>query len=165
MLATTQPLTQLTAAELMTRDLVTIPEEMSLRAAAHLLSQAHVSGAPVVNRQQRCVGVLSATDFVHWAEEGCDATVGHRAVEAPVCDWEVIDIEVLPADEVRGHMTPDPVTARPATPVSEVARMMIDAHIHRVIIVDERGKPVGIVSSTDILAAVAGRAAHPPCEV
>jgi CBS-domain-containing membrane protein len=32
---------------------------------------------------------------------------------------------------------------------------MLDAHIHRIIIVDEGGQPVGIVSSTDVLAAVA----------
>ncbi len=33
--------------------------------------------------------------------------------------------------------------------------MMIDAHIHRVIVVDKDERPIGIVSSTDILAAVA----------
>jgi CBS domain-containing protein len=33
--------------------------------------------------------------------------------------------------------------------------MMRDAHIHRVIVVDDRGRPVGVVTSTDILAAVA----------
>ena len=32
---------------------------------------------------------------------------------------------------------------------------MIDAHIHRIIIVDQHQHPIGIVSSTDILAAVA----------
>ncbi len=32
---------------------------------------------------------------------------------------------------------------------------MTDAHIHRVIIVDDQGRPTGIVSSMDILAAVA----------
>jgi CBS domain-containing protein len=32
---------------------------------------------------------------------------------------------------------------------------MIDAHIHRVIVVDEEGKPQGIVSGTDLLAALA----------
>ena len=33
--------------------------------------------------------------------------------------------------------------------------MMLDAHIHHLIVVDERRRPVGIVTSTDILAAVA----------
>jgi predicted transcriptional regulator len=38
--------------------------------------------------------------------------------------------------------------------------MMMDAHIHRVIVVDSENRPIGVVSSTDILAAVA-RAAGP----
>jgi CBS domain-containing protein len=58
-------------------------------------------------------------------------------------------------EEVRDWMTPDPVTSPPTVSVSELARAMIDAHVHRVIIAEEDGRPIGIVSSTDILAAVA----------
>jgi CBS domain-containing protein len=40
--------------------------------------------------------------------------------------------------------------------IGELARMMMEAHIHRVIVVDRiTSRPVGIVSSMDILAAVA----------
>jgi CBS-domain-containing membrane protein len=63
--------------------------------------------------------------------------------------------EELPADAVGRYMTTDVVTAGPQTPLPELARMMVDAHIHRVTVVDEQGRPVGIVSSTDVLAAVA----------
>jgi CBS domain-containing protein len=52
-------------------------------------------------------------------------------------------------------MTPDPVTARPVTSLHVLARMMIDAHVHRIIVVDVEGKPVGVVSSTEVLAALA----------
>jgi CBS domain-containing protein len=70
-------------------------------------------------------------------------------------DWQTVELEELPADEVRNHMTADPVTVPPSTPLSELARMMVDAHIHRLIVVDPEDRPVGIISSTDILAAVA----------
>ena len=52
-------------------------------------------------------------------------------------------------------MTADPVTVSPHTPIGKLARLMLDAHIHRVVVVDEQRRPIGIVSSTDILAAVA----------
>jgi CBS domain-containing protein len=52
-------------------------------------------------------------------------------------------------------MTTDVVTASPQTPLPELARMMVDAHIHRIVITDDLGKPVGIISTTDVLAAVA----------
>jgi CBS domain-containing protein len=67
----------------------------------------------------------------------------------------MIEADELPDEEVAAYMTPDPVTAPTTAPVRELARMMLDAHIHRVVIVDEGRNPVGIVSSTDILAAVA----------
>jgi CBS domain-containing protein len=81
-----------------------------------------------------------------------------------VCAWETVDVDVLPADEVRTYMTADPIIVPPATKVSDLAQMMVDAHIHRVIVVDQRRRPVGIVSSTDILAAVAhaGRVSTEP---
>jgi CBS domain-containing protein len=71
-----------------------------------------------------------------------------------LADWQVVELEKLPTDEVRRFMTPDPVTARPATAIHVLARMMIDAHIHRVIVVDEKRKPIGIVSSTNLLSAL-----------
>ena len=58
------PLLARTAADLMSPTVVTIPQDMSLRGAARLLAQADVSGAPVVDAAGRCVGVLSARDFV-----------------------------------------------------------------------------------------------------
>jgi len=70
-------------------------------------------------------------------------------------DWQVVDVEKLPTDEVRRFMTPDPVTARPDTSIRVLARMMFDAHIHRIIVVDEERTPIGVVSSTDVLAALA----------
>src|SRR5262245_55009740 len=63
-----KPLLALTARDLMTTDVVSVPQEMSLQGAARLLSRASISGAPVVDADGRCVGVLSATDFMVWAE-------------------------------------------------------------------------------------------------
>lgn len=40
-----------TAGDLMTREVVTLTQDMSLRAAARLLSQARISGAPVIDAQ------------------------------------------------------------------------------------------------------------------
>ena len=51
-------------------------------------------------------------------------------------------------------MSTDPVTVAPSTPITDLTRKMIDAHIHRVIVVDEQDHPIGVVSSTDVLAAV-----------
>jgi CBS-domain-containing membrane protein len=156
MIAVTKPLLSLTASDVMTLAPIVIPQEMSLQCAAHLLTQAHVSGAPVVNSQGRCVGVLSSTDFVHWVQhEGTCDRLGRASRPAVFGSWQIVDPATLPHDAVHNYMTPDPVTAPPGTKVGELAEMMIDAHIHRVIVTDSCGKPMGLVSSTDLLAALA----------
>jgi CBS domain-containing protein len=87
-------------------------------------------------------------------EEGKDLLVCSQP-HCVLTDWQLVDVEKLPAEEVRHYMTADPVTARPETPIRDLARWMLDAHIHRIVVVDEEQRPVGIVSGTDILAAVA----------
>jgi CBS domain-containing protein len=153
---TSKALRDLTAADMMSRELTLVPQDMSLPAAAHLLSRAAVSGAPVVDEEGRCVGVLSTTDFVHYV--GGETPVPRpRPTRGPerVCEWQMLNGAPLPTSAVRFHMTPDPVTVEPETPLFELARRMLDAHIHRLVVVDEKDRPVGVVSSTDILAAVA----------
>lgn len=202
MATATQPFLALTANDLMSHEVVLIPQDMLMGDAARLLPRHRISGAPVVDAAGRCVGVLAATDFLRLV--GQQATPERPAARGPPCayqrqrqapdgttlltctldpgacrlqslgrdaageavlvcnhpdcvlfDWEVVGVEELPAALVREHMTPDPVTAPAEAPIAVLARHMIDAHIHRVIIVGEQGAPVGIVSSTDILAAVA----------
>jgi predicted transcriptional regulator len=145
----------LTAEELMSRDLVLVPREMSLRGAARLLFQARVTGAPVVDEDGRCIGVLSATDIIHWVERGESSP--QNAAQAPpvMSDWQLITLEALPTDAVASYMSTDLVTVTPAARVTELARKMVQARVHRVIVVDEQQRPIGLVSSTNILAALA----------
>jgi CBS domain-containing protein len=202
MLVLQKSLTDLVAADLMTRELVKLTEDMPLRYAARLLLDNHVTGAPVVDKESRCIGVLSTTDFAlvkcpddistgppalpqtcRFLKKGRSPTgdaVVLCTLPAGVCpiqsrwwdrsgnemlmctqphavmgDWQVVETEQLPTSSVAGWMTPDPVTVAAQTTLCTLARKLIDAHVHRLVVVDIDGKPIGIVSSTDILAAVA----------
>jgi CBS-domain-containing membrane protein len=154
MLATIKDLLELTAADLMSREVVTVPEQMSLRCAAHLLLSAGISGVPVVDEEGRCTGALSATDFVRWVDNPEHPPCPPSSADEFLPEWQVEDLEEVPTDAVRSYMTADPVTAAPETSIGTLARQMMDAHVHRVLIVQD-GRPVGVVSSTDILAALA----------
>jgi CBS domain-containing membrane protein len=145
---------QSTAKDIMSRDVKCLTPDTTLRAAADALARARISGAPVVDRQGRCVGVFSTADLARWINlegrsgwfEGITGTEGSA---------DVFDVEVLPNEEIRLYMTADPVTASADTTVAQLAQMMVDGGIHRVVITDTAQRPVGLVSSTDILALVA----------
>jgi len=146
----------LTAGDLMSAMIVSIPQNMSLQGAARRLTEYQVSGAPVVDDEGRCVGVISASDFVHWAG---DPSKARHVPVVPGCvcaSWQIVDAEqISDEDRVNSFMTPDPVTVTSTTPVQKLAQMMLDAHIHRLIVVDRQERPIGIITSTDILAALA----------
>jgi CBS domain-containing protein len=153
--AATKSLLALTAADLMTTPVMTIPENTSLREAARLLLRSDISGAPVVDAAGRCLGVLSSSDFVGWAgEDGEEISF--------LAPWgERICVEDFPEKEIRYYMTAQPITASPKDSLGKLAEKMVEAHIHRVVVVVDKDRPCGIVSSTDILAAVM-RAARTP---
>lgn len=152
----TKSLMSLCAADIMSAHVVMVPREMSLQGAARMLARAGVTGAPVVDSHGRCIGVLSATDFMHWVEK--DRVVG--AAKGPresMCSaWQIPTDSIEPTCRVEDFMTKDPVIVVGGTRIGELARMMMDAHIHRLIVIDGASqRPIGIVSTMDILAAVA----------
>ena len=154
-MVTTKPMLELTAADLMSRDIVTIPRHLSVRGAAHRLAQSHVGGAPVIDETGRCVGVLSTTDLVRWMDRGEAPHRCHLAREAEFhTAWQMADLERLPDEEVGRLMTTDLVSVTPQTRIGELARMMFDAHIHRLFVLDKKGRPAGVIATTDLLAAV-----------
>lgn len=120
--------------DLMSRCVVVVSKDASLSDAVHMLARAGVTGVPVVDESGRCFGVLSNTDFV----------MPHKVNGELVTDY----------------MTKNPITVLPHATIHEVARIMLDAHIHRVIVVDTKEHPVGIVTSSDIVAAVVHATEH-----
>jgi CBS-domain-containing membrane protein len=109
----------------------------------------------VINSEGCCIGVLSATDFVHWMDREhlgpgtCAASPAFSAL------LEIVYPDRLPDASVRSFMTQNPVAVAASTTLGELARKVLDFHIHRLIVMDTYGKPVGVVTTTDIIAAVA----------
>src|SRR5947208_629640 len=149
--ATTRSLASLCASDLMSRNILMIRREMSLQGAARLLNRAGVTGAPVVDDQGRCVGVLSATDFMHSVETGETNHDLHSSSDSQAhCAWQIPEKNMNTGLCVADFMTKDPVLIGPATPIAELARTMVDAHIHRVIVVDLAcQRPLGVVRSEE----------------
>jgi CBS domain-containing protein len=50
-------------------------------------------------------------------------------------------------------MTEDPITVSRETPLPEIARVMSEKRIHRVIVTDGENFPLGIITSLDVLGA------------
>lgn len=198
MIAAAELLLTLTAEDVMSRDVLTVSREMSLRDATHRLRCARITEAPVVDELGRCVGMLSARDVLRWVEEGspgpeegpipscayqvkgrlltgedaviCTLAEGSCPLQAmrpltegrhvAVCrqpygvlaDWQQV-LEESPGTVSR-YMTTEVVSATPRTPLLELAQTMADVGVYSVPILDQGGRPVGIVSAADLMAAM-----------
>lgn len=147
------PSDDIKAADIMTRDVVCLNEDLDLHECEQLLLERGISGAPVVDEQGHLKGVLSKTDIVghHFAsgeEEGADEKEYHME---GVRGARVYEYNAPRAKEL---MTPVPCVATEFMTLGELAALMVRREVHRVIICRER-RVVGIVSSLDILRAIA----------
>ncbi len=155
-----------TAKEIMSRDVVVVPENMGVRELANLLTEKMISGAPVVDERGSLVGVVSAMDIVRYfsnEEKDIQGDLQSRP-EFYLREWD----DLVGSDELKQFhveeyaepawvseiMTPVVFEVNEDTPVADIAAMMARGRIHRVI-VTRRRRVVGIVSSLDILKSVA----------
>ncbi len=147
-----KPAHALTAADVMSRALVTVRHRMTLRAAARVSARWRVHVLPVTDDQGRFVGVLSAPELLRWAADGGPCG-GQGYDTGDWMDWLLMAPDAGRTDEVRWHLTADPAVVAPDAPLPEVARLMRDAGVCCAVVVDRQRRPVGVVSGAGLLAA------------
>jgi len=127
-----------TVGDLMALDPIVVKATAPLAEAAELLDRHHISGLPVVDGGGSLVGVVSQTDLVR-----------ARSTEYLWSNW--------PGLAVRHLMTSPAVTVTRSTPLEVAAARMDRQHIHRLVVVadDDETLPIGILSMTDLVHAIA----------
>lgn len=148
---------RLAARDIMTSDVVCLNEDLDIHECEKILLEKGISGAPVVDMQGHLRGVISKTDLVHYhfdrGDEELDEGETYRIQD--VAGSHVVDFNTPSAKDV---MTPVPCVAEESSSIAELAALMVRREVHRVVICRGR-KVVGIVSSMDILKAIARGAA------
>ena len=147
-----------TAADVMTNSVLALSPQTPLLDALRLFVEEEIHGAPVVEDDERPVGVLTTTDLLRAQEDEHDtaAVSGEylrELLEFSGPDWmgDLTDFQDRLAQRTVGDaMTEGIVTVRRDAPVSEVARRLREHGIHRVWVEDD-GRICGVVSTFDLL--------------
>lgn len=126
-------------ADLMRTDVKTVDIDATVEDAITTLADVHVSALPVTDARGKIVGVLSTTDILGALSETTEPEMRERLFD----DTPVRDL-----------MTPRSRVIGPDADVLEAAKEMLYLDVHRLFVEDE-GRLVGVISQTDIVAAVA----------
>lgn len=113
------------ARDIMTHHVYTTTPQATVREAAHVLAERHISGMPVVDPTGRIIGMLTEADII--SKQG---------------------------ERVEDIMSREITTVSVDTPVAEIAQLLSRKKIKRVPVLAE-DRLVGLVSRADIVAAVA----------
>jgi CBS domain-containing protein len=142
------------AMDVMTTDVVTVKEATSVTEVAKLLAERGISAVPVVDEDDRVIGMVSEGDLLHRAETGTEQ-------RRPWWLEMIASANQHAADYVRSHgrsvkdvMTRDVISVSDTTPVADIAIMLETNRIKRVPVLRD-GRLVGIVSRADLVRALA----------
>ncbi len=127
--------------EIMTRSVVHLFEEQTLLSAAQTFSQLKISGAPVINSDNKYVGVLSRTDF--FSDKTLEEFQSSNDYLKRTKIGEIINRTPL-------------ITVSEDSFVEEATNIMLTEKIHRVFVLNKENDIMGVLSSYDVMAILAG---------
>lgn len=139
-----------TCAQIMSRDLRTVGIKTSLREALRHLREHHIKALPVVDADNRVVGIVTQTDLLDKADWGMSATgsgLGWRLRAISNSDRPL-------RGKVEDIMSAPVRAARPDTHVARLVPLMADAGLHHLPVVEDDGRLVGMVTQSDVVAAL-----------
>lgn len=161
-------LEQLTAKDIMTRELLMAYEGWSIKRLSSFFIKHNISGAPVIASDHSLVGVVTASDLVNF-ESKSDQEKTHMVEEVYAefvgFEYSGDDIQRM-AQGADNNCTVHQIMAHGVVQVDEnaliddIAQIMLQNGIRRVF-VTQNGVMVGVISTTNILEAIVGNAKIP----
>ncbi len=139
------------ASEIMTRDVIFTKGDTDVYEAGRLLIKNKISGMPVVDEENRVMGMISVSDLLPLAGiprgHVFNDTVMKYILRKPIPQHRM-------GKKVKDVMPTSIITVSPETTVKKIATILDKKGIKRVPVVDEENKLVGIVSRADILRII-----------
>jgi CBS domain-containing protein len=148
-----------TVREFMNPNPVTVKPDTGVGDVAQLIGRTERSGVPVVDDDNRLVGIITENDLVLSDDEG-DLHIPHYiqlfggiVFLEPLRRFED-RLQKAFGSTARDLMTSDVITVRPDTDVHEAGRLVASGGHNQLPVVDEDGRLAGLITRADVLRAV-----------
>ncbi|CAM5481307.1 hypothetical protein GCM10010329_29540 [Streptomyces spiroverticillatus] len=136
----------------MTSEVVTARPDTPFKEVARLLAEHRISGLPVVDADDRVVGVISETDLLFHEAEAPDRYAPPSRFRLPRLTPAARTAQHKAAARTAGElMSKPPVCVHADSTIAEAARTMARHAVERLPVVDEEDRLVGIATRRDLL--------------
>jgi len=142
------------ATDVMTTRVITVDENATVPEAAKLLATHGISAVPVVDKNDRVIGMVSEGDLLHRAETGTERRRSWWLEMVSSTNQLASDYIKSHSGKVKDVMTRDVLSVIEDSPVSDIAVLLETNRIKRVPVLRD-GKLVGIVSRANLVRALA----------
>ncbi|MCM8780708.1 MAG: CBS domain-containing protein [Candidatus Omnitrophica bacterium] len=138
--------------DIMTRGVKSLSPHTTIREALNLLLEMHISGLPVINENNKIIGMFTEKDVLRNLLPSYIDKVGNFVYEEnpKSIKKKIQDLLNLKVSQV---MRKDVLIVDEDTALCEVARIMLTQRTRRLPVVDKDKNIVGIVAREDILKA------------
>jgi CBS domain-containing protein len=148
------------AVDVMTTKVITVGENASVAEVAKLLAEHGISAVPVVDKENRVVGMVSEGDLLHRTETGTEKCRSWWLEMMASTNQLAGDYIKSHSANVKDVMTCDVISVSDTTPLAAIAILLEANRIKRVPVVRD-GKLVGIVSRANLVRALAMSTSEP----
>lgn len=139
---------------IMSKHVETLMFKDSISDALGMMIDNGLTTAPVVNADNKCIGILSRSDLTTMLmdEDGELARLLDSSLSfGRFCQ----SLETCESRQVSELMTYEVQTVKVGTSVVDACKLMAELKVHHLPVTDDSGKVVGIISASDIVNAVA----------
>ncbi len=148
------------ANEVMTTPVISVGADTSLKDLALLLTENPFSGLPVIDHEEKVVGIVSETDVLQYTRQFIAQPLrdpykflaeNSEVVQTTVLQRGVEMFELITATTVGKIMTQELITVQETTPLYTIVELMSANNINRIPVINAEDKLTGIITRANIV--------------
>lgn len=147
----------LTARDIMSDEVTSVRLKTPIAEVARIFHEKAIGGAPVVDDEDRLIGIVTESDLIDQNKKLHIPTV--VALFDAVIYLDSLqkfekELQKMTGSKVKDVYTKDVTSVNPEMPINEIASIMAESHFHTLPVIDG-DKIVGIVGKDDIVKTMA----------
>ncbi|MBW1679849.1 MAG: CBS domain-containing protein [Deltaproteobacteria bacterium] len=143
----------LNASDIMSTEVIAVRPDTGIKELAAILYKHHINGVPVVDEDEKLLGVVCESDLIRLNKKL------HIPTVVALFDWVLYlenprkmekEIERINAATVKDLYTTEVITVDEKTPVDEIASIMTEKRVYTIPVMDG-DRVVGIIGKADLI--------------